>query len=309
MNKTVDNVANHINNKEELFVVFSLDVDPDYNRAVRGRIDALSYPPEKGLVKIDAAHRGLVETLQLLEYLGDIPASLFFEARTARLLAEKGPEDLKSLTACHEIGCHSLRHEDFLGITSGIPISRSQAQEIISESMDILNGIFQRKITGFRAPYLRINRELLSLLGEMGFRYDSSLINDCIRPFYMKPVSLWELTVASLRADSGRRITSYLHPVFTGKVDTEEYIWAVGTLARRVKGGLFILAFHPWELFAGHSGEALSAEDSRQRINRLSDVLKGLKARPGLRFVHPGQYLDMHGEHFSGYPKIHEVRA
>lgn len=293
--------------KEELFVALSLDVDPDYNRAVKGRIDSLSYPPERGLVKIDAAQRGLEETLQLLELLGKIPATLFFEARTARMMAEKGP--VKTITAGHEIGCHSHRHEDFLGTTSGIPIPRAQAREIIAESMDILNGIFERKITGFRTPYLRTNRELLFLLGEMGFRYDSSIINDCIRPFYMEPASLWELTVASLRADSGRRITSYLHPLFQMKIDTEEYVRAVGSLAQKVNGGLFILAFHPWELFADHSGKTLSAEDSMQRLGKLEDVLKGLEATPGVRFVQLGQYLDMHEERLSRHPQIHEVRV
>ncbi|MFQ5862854.1 MAG: polysaccharide deacetylase family protein [Candidatus Brocadiales bacterium] len=295
----------------QLFATFSLDIDPDSNKAVRGRIDALSHPPEKGLVKIDAAHRGLIETLQLLEYL-DIPASLFFEARTAQLLAEKGPENLQTLTARHEIGCHSYRHEDFLGTTSGIPISKAQAQEIICQSMDILNGIFHRKIIGFRAPYLRINRELLSLLGELGFEYDSSIINDCIRPFYMNAASLWEFTVASLRADSGRRITSYLHPIFEGKRDVEEYVWTVASQAQRIKGGLFILALHPWELFVSHSGKTLSAEDSRQRLERLANVLQGLKATPGLKFVGLEQYLDihdMHGDRQLGHPQVHEVRV
>ncbi|MFQ5956480.1 MAG: polysaccharide deacetylase family protein [Candidatus Brocadiales bacterium] len=295
----------------QLFVTFTLDIDPDSNRAVKGRIDALSYPPEKGLVKIEAAHRGLIETLQLLEYL-DIPASLFFEARTAQLFAEKGIENLLSLTTKHEIGCHSHKHEDFLGTTSGMPISKTQAQEIIRQSMDILNDIFHRKIIGFRAPYLRTNRELLSLLGELGFEYDSSLISDCIRPFYINTASLWELAVASLRVDSGRRITSYLHPVFEGKRGVEEYVWAVGSQAQRIKGGLFILAFHPWELFVTSSGRVLSAEDTRQRLEKLGDVLQGLKKTPGIQFMSLQQYLDTHdmrGGRQLGQPQIHKVRV
>lgn len=295
-------------NEGQLFVAFSLDVDPDANKAVKGRIDSLSYPPEKGLVKVDAAYGGLKETLQLLEYLG-IPASLFFEARTAQLFSEKGPENLQTLTNGHEIGCHSHRHEDFLGTTSGIPISKAQAGEIICESMDILNGIFHKKIIGFRAPYLRINRELLSLLGELGFAYDSSIINDCIRPSYMKASNLWEFTVASLRAESGRRITSYLHPLFQGKIDTGEYVWAVGSQAQRIRGGLFILAFHPWELFIDHSGKSLSAENSRQRLDKLAGVLEGLKAAPGIKFVRLEQYLEMQNSGGSGHPQIHEVRV
>ncbi|MEE9584421.1 MAG: polysaccharide deacetylase family protein, partial [Candidatus Brocadiales bacterium] len=278
------------------FVALSLDVDPDSNRAVRGRIDSLSPPPEKGLARIDLAHKGLMETLRLLKYL-KIPATLFFEARTAQMLTEREP-NLSALTSAHEIGCHSHRHEDFLGTTTGIPIPRAQAKDIIRGSMDILDGIFSRRITGFRAPYLRINQDLLSLLGEMGFTYDSSVISDCIRPFYMKQASLWELAVASLRADSGRRVTSYLHPVFEGKRDVKEYVWAVGSIAHRIKDGLFIIAFHPWELFVTPSGKTLSGEDSRRRVGVVTDVLQGLKETPGLEFIRLDQYLT----HYKGHP-------
>lgn len=290
-----------------LFVALTLDIDPDSNRAIKGRIEAISYPPEKGRIRVEATHRGLIETLQLLEYL-DIPASLFFEARTAQLLSEK-EAGIKTLTARHEIGCHSHRHEDFLGITSGMPISRTHAEDIISKSMDILNGIFNRKIVGFRIPYLRINRELLSLLGEMEFRYDSSIISDCIRPFYTNQASLWELTIASLRSDSGRRITSYLHHLFEGKRDVEEYVWTIASLAQRIRGGLFILAFHPWELFVTPSGRTLDTEDSLKRLEKLGDMLQRLKATPNLEFVTLEQYLAGHEERNLGQPQIHEVRV
>jgi peptidoglycan/xylan/chitin deacetylase (PgdA/CDA1 family) len=301
------------NEKTRLFVAFSLDVDPDSNIAVRGRIDSLSPPPEEGRARIDLAHRGLIETLRLLERL-NIPASLFFEARTAQMLAEREP-DLNALTSLHEIGCHSHRHEDFLGTATGIPINRAQAKDIIRESLQILDGIFSRKITGFRAPYLRTNNDLLSLLGEMGFTYDSSIISDCIRPFYMKRASLWELALASLRADSGRRVISYLHPVFEGKRDVKEYVWAVGSTAHRIKGGLFIIAFHPWELFATPSGRLLSAEDSRKRVDVVANVLQGLKAAPELKFIRLDQYTTrcqdiLHDEQGrSRYPQIHEIRV
>lgn len=293
--------------RSRLSLALTLDIDPDSNRAVRGRTDAISYPLERGLVRVDAAHRGLMETFHLLEYL-NIPATLFFEARTAQLIAEK-EADIRSLTASHEIGCHSHKHEDFLGITSGVPIPRTQAEDIISRSMDILSDVFGREVTGFRAPYLRINQEFLSLLGEMGFQYDSSIISDCIRPFYTNHSSLWELTIASLRSDSGRRITSYLHYLFEGKRDVEEYVWTVASLAYRVRGGLFILAFHPWELFVTSSGRVLSTEDSLKRLERLGDILQKLKAAPNLEFVTLRQYLEGLKENSLGQPQVHEVRV
>ena len=104
--------------KPPLFVAFSLDVDPDANTAVKGRLDALSYPLEKGRAEVEATARGLVETFGVLREL-DLPATLFFEARSAQLLAQR--LDLVSLTQGHEIACHSLRHEDFLGYARDLP--------------------------------------------------------------------------------------------------------------------------------------------------------------------------------------------
>ena len=281
--------------KTPLFVAFSLDIDPDANTAVKGRLDALSYPLEKGRAEVEATARGLVETFGVLREL-DIPATLFFEARSAQLLAQK--LDLAAFTQGHEIACHSLRHEDFLGKVSGIPLGKTQSQDIIAESRALLEDLFHREVVGFRAPYLRVNREVLSALAELDFRYDSSVISDCLRPFCIVNSSpLWEFSIASLRQGLYGRLTSYLIPLFQGRKSPEEYLRSIQTLS----GGaycntplLFILAFHPWELFVDHSGRPYSEDTSRELINRFKKVLVGLREQPSVEFITLQRYLEHH---------------
>jgi hypothetical protein len=279
-------------------VAFTLDIDPDANTPVKGRLDALSYPLENGRAEVEALARGLVETLEVLREL-DLPATLFFEARSAQLLAQR--LDLNTLIRGHEVACHSLRHEDFLGVVTGIPLGKTQAQDLIAESRAILEDLFQKEVVGFRAPYLRVNKELLSALAELNFRYDSSLISDCLRPFYaVNPPEahpLWELSIASLRHGLSRRLTSYLIPLFQGRKSPEEYVHSIQALKVGAYCNtplLFILAFHPWELFVDHSGRPLPQEVSRQLIDKFKRVLVGLKAMPSVEFLTLHGYLQSH---------------
>ncbi len=278
--------------KNNFFLAFTLDIDPDANTAVKGRLDALSYPLENGRVDIEATAKGLTETLKLLEELS-LPATLFFEARTAQLLAER--LDLITLTKPHEIACHSLRHEDFLGRVSGIPLGMAQSQDIIAESRAMLEDMFQKKVVGFRAPYLRANRDMLSVLAELEFKYDSSFISDCLRPFCVTNSNpLWEFPVASLRHGLHKRLTSYLIPLFQGRRSTQEYLHSIETLSRktfRMPAGagpseaLFILAFHPWELFVDHSGRPYNNDVSKELFLKVKNLVSGLKETTSLEFI------------------------
>jgi peptidoglycan/xylan/chitin deacetylase (PgdA/CDA1 family) len=279
-------------NRGNLFVALTLDIDPDANTAVKGRLDALSYPLEKGRAEVEATARGLTEALGVVREL-DLPSTLFFEARSAQLLAQR--LDLVTLTQGHEIACHSLRHEDFLGKVSGIPLGKTQSQDIIAESRAVLEDLFQREVVGFRAPYLRVNHEILSALAELDFKYDSSLISDCLRPFrIVNSNPLWEFSIASLRHGLHKRLTSYLISLFQGRKSPEEYLHSVQVLSQRIlpaQGVLFIVAFHPWELFVDHSGRPLPEEVSKELISRFRKVVVGLKGLPSVEFTTLQQYL------------------
>lgn len=285
--------ASHPNGR--FFVTFTLDVDPDANTAVKGRRDALSHPLDKGKVEVEATAKGLTEVCGVLREL-NLPATLFFEARSAQLLSQG--LDLITLTQGHEIACHSLRHEDFLGVVSGMPLGKMQAQDIIAESRTILRDIFQKEIIGFRAPYLRMNHTILSVLAELDFKYDSSVISDCIRPFCIvnppEADPLWEFSVASLKLGLHKRLTSYFTPLFQGRKSPEEYLGSIQSLSQKTSptpGALFILAFHPWELFVDNSGRAYPQEVSRLLIDKFKKVLLGLKEMPYVELITLQSYL------------------
>src|SRR3990167_5939638 len=121
---------------ELIYVAVSVDIDPDANSAVEGRHDALSSPIEYGEIRIDACKKGLQRIFDLLD-IYDIDATLFYEARTAQMLIEDGMY-LPRLSERHEIACHSLKHEDFLGKVSGIPMEEKSVEESIDKAKEIL---------------------------------------------------------------------------------------------------------------------------------------------------------------------------
>ena len=143
------------------YVAISVDIDPDANSAVEGRHDALSSPVEYGEIRVDACKKGLQRIFELLD-IYDIDATLFYEARTAQMLVADRM-DLPKLSERHEIACHSLKHEDFLGKVSGIPMNEKSIEESIEKAKEILVKLFGQEMKGFRAPYTRINRTVVKV--------------------------------------------------------------------------------------------------------------------------------------------------
>src|SRR3989304_3300974 len=233
-----------------MYVAISLDIDPDANSAVEGRHDSLSSPVEYGEIRVDACKKGLQRIFELLD-IYDIDATLFYEARTAQMLVADRM-DLPKLSERHEIACHSLKHEDFLGKVSGIPMEKKSIEESIDKAKEILVKIFGREIKGFRAPYTRINRTVVKVLERLGFQYDSS--ETAIlgtgwagKPYPLKAFdsSLLELALPSFRDANGKKMSSYLWAIFEGRRIFSEYIDAVVQQARNVaQGGLFVFSIH-----------------------------------------------------------------
>ena len=90
----------------------------------------------------------------------------------------------------HEIGHHGLIHED--------PVeTRGEAQRIAFEAtLQIHEKRIGRKPRGYRAPIYNVTQQVIDLLVEYGFRYDSSLMADDI-PYLMKTPEgeVWEAPV------------------------------------------------------------------------------------------------------------------
>jgi hypothetical protein len=104
---------------------------------------------------------------------------------------EQYPDAIESiLKDGHEIGHHGLIHED--------PVeTRGEAQRIAFETaLQIHQKRIGSKPRGYRAPVYNVTQQVIDLLVEHGFRYDSSLMADDI-PYLMRTSAgeLWEAPV------------------------------------------------------------------------------------------------------------------
>src|SRR3972149_9989275 len=280
-----------------MYVAISLDIDPDANSAVEGRHDALSSPIEQGEIRVDACKKGLQRILDLLEKY-DIDATLFYEARTAQMLIEDGMY-LPRLSERHEIACHSLKHEDFLGKVSGIPMNEKSIEESIEKAKEILVKLFGQEIKGFRAPYTRINRTVVKVLEQLGFQYDSSetviLGTEWAgNPYPLKAFdsSLMELALPSFRDAKGKKMSSYLWAIFEGRRISSEYIDAVVQARDVAKHGLYVFSIHPWHLYVDCKGNQFGKNQVRKNLENLDSILSQLKQMQGIQLLRQDEYLE-----------------
>lgn len=271
-------------------VAVTLDVDPDANHAVAGRIDAVSPPLAAGVAKFDAVREGLELALAVLAEEG-VPATVFLEARTAEELAHRGV-DLAALARDHEVGCHGLRHEDLLGVESGLPLPRAECFDLLSEAVSTIAHLTGARPQGFRAPYTRVDDTVLAVLRDLGLAYDSSvteLVADgrAMAPYQLfedEPV-LWEAPLAMLRDPSGRRMSCYLWPMLEGRRKPDEYVDAASALSAAHPGGLFQIALHPWHLLVDEDGEPFPAERARGHCTAFRQIIRGVARLEGTAFV------------------------
>ena len=92
------------------------------------------------------------------------------------------------LTGGHEIGHHGYLHED--------PIDTLDQRGWFEKALAAHQKYCGRTPVGYRAPVYNINQEVVELLIEHGFRYDSSMMADDI-PYRLETVQggLWEMPV------------------------------------------------------------------------------------------------------------------
>ncbi|HHT9130619.1 MAG TPA: polysaccharide deacetylase family protein [Candidatus Brocadiaceae bacterium] len=282
---------------EYLNIAISLDIDPDANTAVEGRHDTLSASLDHGKVCIEACKKGLQKMLELLD-LYDIESTLFYEARTAQMLLTDRM-DLPELSERHEVACHSLKHEDFLGLVSGMPMEENHIEETIIAARKILEKMFGHNIKGFRAPYTRINHTVVKVLERLGFQYDSSEtrmvgIEWTGKPFPLEVFdsNLLEAALPILRDEKGKKISAYLWAIFEGKRVPVEYINAVLQAKEVAKGGLFIFSIHPWHLYVDCQGNPFSGEQVKKNLASLEYILSQLKQLHGIQILRQDKYLE-----------------
>ena len=280
-----------------LFVAVTADVDPDANRPLRGRVDAVS-PGADGQVSLGACFEGLALLADLLDELS-LPATLFWEGRAAQRLAADEPALTRRLRERRgaEHACHGYRHEDFAGTLSGLPMDAGQTQEALACATDAVRSALGVRPRGFRAPYCRLTPHLARALVAQGYAYDASRTRILAPDWGLRPYRLaearavWELALCRARDAQGRRISCYLWPMFEGNRSAGDYAHLLATARATCPGGLLQLALHPWHLVVSADGSPLAGGAGRRPVDRLRCVLRTAAAEADVRFTTVADYL------------------
>jgi peptidoglycan/xylan/chitin deacetylase (PgdA/CDA1 family) len=241
-------------------VLLSFDVD---NETVQGLRDGtVSIGP---LSQGEYSHRvGLPRILRLLAREG-VPATFFFPAWSLKL----APEQVAQVDAAgiHEIGAHGWIHE------RNSQLDEATERRLLERSVATLTELTGRRPVGYRAPSWNFSPNTLSMLRDLGFLYESSLMADD-RPYELlqagEPTGLVELPVEWILDDAplyNVQGANYSPPRDVMQVWMDEFdkAWEERTM--------FLLTMHPHA--TGH----------RSRIVALEGLINHIQAKGGAWFA------------------------
>lgn len=240
-------------NGARVAALLSFDVDNEtiavrYGEPTVGSLAEMQYGARVGLpriVKLLDAHK--------------IPATFFIPS--VSLAITPSMAGLIKASGRHEFGVHGWIHE--LNATLPDSAERALLKKAVSE-LTALTGI---KPTGYRAPSWNFSPNTLSILRDMGFRYESSLMADD-SPYELlqrgKPTGLVEIPVQWILDDAplfDPRGQRYMNPRDIAKVWIDEFDKAYD------EGTMFVLTLHPH--VSGH----------RSRIVALEQLIAHIEAK------------------------------
>jgi polysaccharide deacetylase family protein (PEP-CTERM system associated) len=204
-------------------------------------------------------------------------------------VAERHPALVRrALAAGHELGSHGYRHRPVTQLT------RREFREDVEHSLRVIEDAGGVAVLGFRAPYFSIKagvRWPIEILGEIGLRYDASILAIdrppglelvCPRAPFRHANGLWEVPVAVLQ------MLHFWHlPLASGNglrlAPQRLFERCLRRFERDVGAGVFYL--HPWEIdpqspTAFGAGRALLRVGRRRLVRRLEALLRNVRFAP-----------------------------
>lgn len=146
----------HKENKPSLFLTFDVEewILPEYHNF------------ESSLNRnTEFSSSGCIKILNLLKSY-NVKATFFITG----YFAEREPQILRMIDdAGHEIASHAYCHTDLTRQ------NKDDLKNIIAQSTEILSCIVSKDIKGFRAPWCYINQDIIEILSELDYQYDSSI--------------------------------------------------------------------------------------------------------------------------------------
>ncbi len=195
----------------------------------------------------------------------DIPATFFFPAWSLKLAPEQA--DLIQRSGQHEIAVHGWIHE------LNTELDGETEERLLRQAVAEIERIAGVRPVGYRAPSWNHSPNTLSIVREMGFLYESSLMHDD-RPYEVlqdgEPTGVVELPVEWILDDAplfNPRGNSYMNPrdVMQVWIDEFDRAWEEGTL--------FLLTMHPHVI--GHRSRIVALEGLIEHIKAKGDVWFG----------------------------------
>ena len=203
------------------------------------------------------SRQGLRRVVELLDR-NKIPASFFIPSVSLQIAPEMANVIKKS--GRHEIGVHGWIHE----LNTTLPDSAERA--LLTKALDELTRLTGTKPTGYRAPSWNFSPNTLTILRDLGFRYESSLMADD-SPYELlqngQPTGLVELPVEWILDDAplfnpqGER---YSAPRDVAQVWIDEFDKAYE------EGTMFLLTMHPH--IVGHRSRIVALEQLIAHIQK-----------------------------------------
>lgn len=241
-------------------VLLSFDVD---NETVYGLRDGeVSIGP---LSQGEYGHRvALPRVLRLLEREG-IPASFFFPAWSLKIAPHQAA--LVDASGMHEIAAHGWIHE------RNAQLDSATERRLLEQAVATLTEITGRRPVGYRAPSWNMSPATLSIVRDLGFLYESSLMADD-GPYEIladgQPTGMVEIPVEWILDDApllNPRGQSYTSPrdIMQVWIDEFDRAWEERTM--------FVLTMHPHVI--GH----------RSRIVALEGLIDHIQAKGGAWFA------------------------
>lgn len=246
-------------NGARVAVALSFDVDNEtvnlrFGQPTVGELSQGQYGARVGLPRIVA----------LLDKHA-IPATFFIPA--VSLMIDRSQSDLIKRSGRHEFGVHGWIHE----MNTAVPADVER--RLVKQALDTLTAITGKRPVGYRAPSWNFSPATMSIVKDLGFTYESSLMAD-ERPYELtqdgKGTGVVELPVEWINDDAplfSPRGTNYANPRDVAQVWIDEFDKAYE------EGTLFLLTMHPH--VSGH----------RSRIKALELLIAHMKAKPGVWYA------------------------
>lgn len=246
-------------NGARVAVALSFDVDNEtpnlrFGQPTIGELSQGQYGARVGLPRIVA----------LLDRHA-IPASFFIPAMS--LMIDRSQVGLIKKSGRHEFAVHGWIHE----MNTAVPADVER--RLVQQALDTLTALTGSRPVGYRAPSWNFSAATMSIVKDLGFTYESSLMAD-ERPYELVQdgvaTGIVELPVEWILDDAplfSPRGNNYASPREVAQVWMDEFDRAYE------EGTLFLLTMHPH--VSGH----------RSRIKALELLIAHMKRKPGVWYA------------------------